>query len=87
MDDQVGKEGREGGRQRLIANEFSNSFSDETGRGAGARSGNEEEEEITCSLGRSVVRSPHARTKLPAVTIIISSSATAEFDRGSIFGR
>ena len=36
---------------------------------------------------RSVVRSPHARTKLPAVTIIISSSATAEFDRGSIFGR
>ena len=35
---------------------------------------------------RSVVRSPHARTKLPAVTIIISSSATAEFDSGSIFG-
>ena len=27
MDDQVGKEGREGGRLRLIANEFSNSFS------------------------------------------------------------
>ena len=37
-------------------------------------------------LARSVVRSPHARTKLPAVTIIISSSATAEFDSGSIFG-
>ena len=38
------------------------------------------------SRARSVGRSPHARTKLPAVTIIISSSATAEFDSGSIFG-
>ena len=34
-----------------------------------------------------LVRPSHALTKLPAVTIIISSSATADFDRGSIFGR
>ena len=67
---------RNEGRRRLIANEFSNSFSGESGRGAGTRRRKK-------SRAR---RSPHARTKLPAVTIIISSSATAEFDSGSIFG-
>ena len=39
-------------------------------------------------LSRPSVRPPHALTKLPAVTIIISgtAAAAAEFDRGSIFG-
>ena len=49
-----------------------------------------DEEEITCSAVAAVAVAAahaHALTKLPAVTIIISSSATAEFDRGSIFGR
>ena len=53
-----------------------------------ARAGEEREREGGRNhvLARSVGRSPHARTKLPSVTIIISSAATAEFDSGSIFG-
>ena len=45
-----------------------------------------EERERGGGRNHVLARSPHARTKLPAVTIIISSAATAEFDSGSIFG-